>query len=156
MEDGRWRMAKKAVRPVSPSSIFHLPSLIFEVPMPPTFQPRRPFHRRTRSEPAPSAPAGTVSVLSVTVDGTDDAWAFWEFTHAVTTDGGGAPQLSIDTINGTQYPSESQQITPTKIRYHFDDSGIAPEQTWNLNGQPSGLDLHGRTMVSPESGSVGE
>lgn len=123
----------------------------------PTFQPRKPFHRRTRAESAASpAPTGTVAVSAVTVDETDAAWAFWEFTEEVTTDGWGPPQLSIDTINGTQFPSESEQITPTRVRYHFDDGGIAAEQAWNLSGTPTGLNLHGRTMVSPETGSVGE
>ena len=63
--------------------------------------------------------------------------------------------IQIDTINGTQSASEGEQVSPTVVRFHFDDSGVAAGEAWRVTAAtPVQLDLHGATLVVPASGIV--
>lgn len=155
MEDG----AEMRVLPLFPSSILYLPSSIqLEFPMLPTFQPRKPFHRRGRERSAEQSPVpGSVTVVSVTV--LDPETVLWVFSATVASTGINCPPLEATNAGGGTYraPDYISGAGPSEVVAVYVEANIGAGSLWRVITAIDPGDVSfagGATLLIPEAGTA--
>jgi hypothetical protein len=116
--------------------------------------PLIPFLRRRRIVPgAPPAPPATITIVSVTADGSAYG-AVWAFSAPIVLSGATVPQLEIDGEGeGFIGPDDVEQIGPSTLGAHYwSSSGIEVGDAWRITAPPAGITPG---VVVPQGGNVG-